>query len=861
MKATIRIVLSGIFLFSGWLHAQETEEAHLIDQLSNQLKNYRLQTINQEVYVSTDKSLYRPGEDLWFKGYVTDVLTHLPSLKSLELDVRLISDQGEDIMSDRFKLQNGITNGDFMLPAMVKDGNYYLVAYTPEMTFRPVNQVFYKRIVIQRPEQNNLHYDMVFDKPLYKAGEKAMAKLLLSDLSQKPDANVRVKYPIHSGENTFVSGKTKTEKNGSAFISFAIPESQLQTPLMLDVDFTENKQDYHFSNHVPLADDKLTIGFYPEGGNLVPAAAQMVAFRASDAFGNPVTVSGDVLDHNGKLLAKAGTIAPGLGIFSLVAQNDSQLKLVVTSEPGKGQEFLLPKPDSNAVSLSANQNNADTLWVTVKRPSNSEKTTYSMLALNHGEVVWASEFRIGTAGRIPVNLSLFRQGVTLFSLFDEKGTLRGQRLVNINKGKSIQVSTELPESLGTEQDGKIQIKLTDEKGNPVKGEIAVSITDDQTDIPESCGITRLNCGTAMPIPLGNPESEKNATRFNYYLMANQLQNFSWKDVKSYKDSASEKPTKLSIGISGTVFDHKDQPAANAKINIVNTSMQVFTTTSDEKGHFTIDSPLLSNPNDLTITATDDSGKKDLTVKLDQSFAEKVINYLRSKPEEDPWKSEMSLLQAWYFEQNPDLFASVPDKQLESFNSKKRNDFWKSYLDQSSNLLDIINMIKPFDLMGDKIVFKNAHNSLLNQGGALIVVDGQQLGTQASVLSNIPPITVEDINVSTTLSDVAKYTGLNSVGVIEITTKRGEPTQKVEVKGPEYDNGLRVSRKFSPLPIGKSKYNMETTLLWAPVIFTNDKGEAELDFKTSKLKSTYQVHVEGINLDGTWFHKTTQLKVE
>ena len=100
-----------------------------------------------------------------------------------------------------------------------------------------------------------------------------------------------------------------------------------------------------------------------------------------------------------------------------------------------------------------------------------------------------------------------------------------------------------------------------------------------------------------------------------------------------------------------------------------------------------------------------------------------------------------------------------------------------------------------------------------------------------------------------------------MGVIEITTKKGEKTEKTEVKGPDYENGLRVSRKFAPMPIGKPKYNLETTLLWAPVVFTDNKGEAQINFPTSQLKSTYRVHVEGINIDGTWFSKDAQLRVE
>jgi hypothetical protein len=90
-----------------------------------------------------------------------------------------------------------------------------------------------------------------------------------------------------------------------------------------------------------------------------------------------------------------------------------------------------------------------------------------------------------------------------------------------------------------------------------------------------------------------------------------------------------------------------------------------------------------------------------------------------------------------------------------------------------NIFDIIRQAKSYQLMGNKIIFASIGiNSFSYQDGALIVIDGIKLGTDAGILNSIPVTEIEKVNVYTDPSDIQRFTGLNNAGIVEIITKKG-----------------------------------------------------------------------------------------
>jgi hypothetical protein len=146
-----------------------------------------------------------------------------------------------------------------------------------------------------------------------------------------------------------------------------------------------------------------------------------------------------------------------------------------------------------------------------------------------------------------------------------------------------------------------------------------------------------------------------------------------------------------------------------------------------------------------------------------------------------------------------------------------------------SIYDILMSIKPYRMEGGKIIFGlNVGSSVNYQDGALIVVDGIKMGSDSNVLSTIPVSDIAKITASTQIMDIQKYSAMNSVGVIEITTK----------KSPE----------FLKNEANKSKAK-SSTLYWGPDILTDNAGKASINFSKNDNSAEVIISVDGIAANG------------
>jgi hypothetical protein len=145
------------------------------------------------------------------------------------------------------------------------------------------------------------------------------------------------------------------------------------------------------------------------------------------------------------------------------------------------------------------------------------------------------------------------------------------------------------------------------------------------------------------------------------------------------------------------------------------------------------------------------------------------------------------------------------------------------------IYEILMSIKPYRMEGGRITFGlGVGNSVNYADGALIVVDGIKMGTDASVLSTIPVPDIAKITASTQVMDIQKYSAMNSVGVIEITTK----------KSPEFlKNEANASKAKS------------STLYWGPDIMTDNTGKASINFSKNDKSAEVLISVDGMAANG------------
>ena len=201
----------------------------------------------------------------------------------------------------------------------------------------------------------------------------------------------------------------------------------------------------------------------------------------------------------------------------------------------------------------------------------------------------------------------------------------------------------------------------------------------------------------------------------------------------------------------------------------------------------------------------------------------------------------------YFNNNPELFRKTPPKVKLNTTSLENQ---RRLLSSSTSLMDIIKILKPYHLTNNQIVFNGTENSLNFQGGALFVIDGQQLGTDISAIAGISPLGVDHINISTNTLDIHRYTGFNTVGVIEIFMKNAktpEPSTTKEITA-QYKDGFRVPNEFQAVEAtGKNKFN--TTLLWIQDEKVDESGQFELVVTAGKVITDFIIEVQGVSLNG------------
>lgn len=102
----------------------------------------------EKAYLHTDRDIYSQGDDLWFKAYLVDGISHELSDSSGNLYVELISPEIKIIDQRVVKLKNGLGIGDFNLSDTLKSGNYILRAYTRYMRNFGDLVFFHKSILI-----------------------------------------------------------------------------------------------------------------------------------------------------------------------------------------------------------------------------------------------------------------------------------------------------------------------------------------------------------------------------------------------------------------------------------------------------------------------------------------------------------------------------------------------------------------------------------------------------------------------------------------------------------------------------------------------------------------------------------------
>lgn len=105
-------------------------------------------SVEEKVFVHTDKDFYLAGEIMWYKVYVVDAASHHPLSLSKIAYVEIVSKDQRSVAHAKIALEEGLGSGSFQLPFSIRSGNYVLRAYTNWMKNEGADCFYEKNLTI-----------------------------------------------------------------------------------------------------------------------------------------------------------------------------------------------------------------------------------------------------------------------------------------------------------------------------------------------------------------------------------------------------------------------------------------------------------------------------------------------------------------------------------------------------------------------------------------------------------------------------------------------------------------------------------------------------------------------------------------
>ena len=216
------------------------------------------------------------------------------------------------------------------------------------------------------------------------------------------------------------------------------------------------------------------LSFFPEGGDLIDGIPTKVAFKAWDGKGMPAEVKG-VLQENGKEIARLETVHDGMGFVFMLPRKTSSYKVVLSD----GQEFSFAEVADSGLSIYLRKQTDEYLEFHLCQPKEAAPQKIRLTGRMRGKLYCMAEGTLRDILRIKIPVKEFPlQGIAEFTLYNENGQPMAERLVYVHPERKLHIELNTDSArYFTRGKGKLNVKVTDEAGNPVQAHLGLSIFD------------------------------------------------------------------------------------------------------------------------------------------------------------------------------------------------------------------------------------------------------------------------------------------------------------------------------------------------------------------------------------------------
>ncbi len=873
MKSLFKLSVFIISILPTVNYAQEINEDH-----------------REKVYIQLDKPFYSQSDIVRFQVIVLDAENHQPTEISDIAYAELISPNGSVVKKLTLPIVDGTARGDFDLPD--KGGLYLLKAYTSwALNFDDI-QLLEREIRVQNVITTRLLISPEFDQASYGPGDLVKFELAVRNISDEPLIGSKVNYKVRLAGTPLIEGETITNEKGKAYIEFSLPEDLSQTDVIINATVKGDRFEESVARSVPVVLNRVVLNFYPEGGHSVPGKMSMIGFEAIDEYGNGADIKGTIFDDQGKELLQFASEHEGMGAFQLQYEvgKSYYTKLMSPSIPTR---FKLPEAGFMPVLTLIEQNPEQLTFKAVGWTDQLKLEGYC-----RGKLWYESEMQDSVKS---LSIEKFPPGIARFVLKNKAGSPYSERLVFLKRDQSFDVKIETDKTKYAPGDlVTLNIETRDSSGEAVPMKLGISVVDDQLISfanDQSDNIlsyfylsSELKSKIENPTYYFDPEEENSERALDLLMMIKGWANYSWK--LNEKATLKYLPEKIT-NVRGRLVNGKGNPVQGVVYAVEShDKRRMVEVETTAEGYFLIKN--FNAKNQLHLIT-----RKPNKIIVEDSRA------IAPKPGRGVywWSGEYNLYDEIYFDEINVSTNTTPDSDSDNNNTEGLS----ISLSEDTNSLEEVVVVgygavnksnltsctvtiwdaglNNFSTMGTLqgkvagVVVTQQHTDITipqlmtlrgNQsvgsgdGAPLVVLNGFELSpSQSRHFMNSELFTPDQLQSITYLNSPEarlQYGNKAGNGIIFLESKFniGSRNYHYETKKGKF-NGVTITKyEFS---IVRDAYEITSRqsdgvraetghlVYWNPNIMTDEKGKAEIKFRTNDAISTFRITAEGISADG------------
>jgi protocatechuate 3,4-dioxygenase beta subunit len=909
-------------LFTFAAHGQTIGNKVLKDDVAA-LQNMRLQLPIEKLYLQTDKPYYNSGDTLRFKSYLLNADFLTPSNSSGLLYVELDNASGKPVKRIMVAVNYGLAWGDIALDEKeIAGGSYTLRAYTNWMRNFGEDYIFKKNIYISAVREAVL-VKSVFKLDSVPGKSKVSANLYFSSLNKDPLRLKDMKLWVTDGKHTLARDKVTTGIDGSLNFNFELTQkTDLKNLVIIATQTGKDADTSNLTIPVTIARPQdIDLQFMPEGGNLVAGIPNKIGFKAIGEDGKGLEISGNIYNSKRQVITGFKSLHAGMGSFELAPRPGESYTAEAMLSGGITKAYPLPAVNPAGTALAIRSSSNDSLVITVSNTGqkNANEIHY-VIGQSRGVVCYARAISFDDNSnniKQTIAKNLFPTGIARFTLLNATGQPLNERQVFVNHNDNLQFSISTDKQQYATRDSiALAIEVKDKDGNPVRGSFSLAVTDDSQVRTDSLVSNIVNNLLLTSDLKGNIEQPGyyfeggRSEELDNLLLTQGWAGYSWKEVFNKAKAQPVFQAEKEFAVKGTVTNAFNKPVAGANLILISSKPPaVMDTVTGKDGRYYFKGLL---PVDTALFKIQARTKKGSSLNINVGGEEFA----------PPKFGPSSLITPWYINSDTVLLKNNSTKaaQLKAVNDLSRNGRQlkevtikdKKIIPGSKNLngpgqydeaFDENDMKKANKMTLGDFLEKHVKGYLVNgiweankkpldyviyYKRAHFVIDGMDLeyfpagsSRYQYIKKYLDYFTAEDITgieVMYSLGFVGSYgmlnlpageiIGLPSHAWIEITTraKKG-PFMRVTPGTYLYKTlGFTLPKQFYSPKYTVSNKNasmgtdLRSTIDWAPNIITDSMGKANLSFYSADKPGSYNLIIEGTDLNGNSGYRQQKIRV-